>query len=217
MPNVKSEIKDKVMLELLKQGAPMQLGIPAWMLKNMASLDDDALRTPEIIRNNLTAFIEESVDLKGYQFSWGSLHEEIYQHISKKGDNDDRDLEALRELTFEICPTQILKNYPHADILEDAMVSMYRAHPLKDMTFNGGDADGCWNVLQFSAYGTQQSAALRTWMANIFIPIILPELLASAKKIVNLPRVCPEVTARALDLEGEEPQGGNYIDPRQLH
>jgi hypothetical protein len=176
--NVRDYALDGVMTGLLAAGHCFKVGIPSWVLTELVSRKFAPLRPRDVLglsrshrENSITA---EYLNKMGYEFSWGTLSEEIH------ADEDDCVLVG----TFEIFPTQVLMTFPQAAMVEDLFIWMYQNHPLSHKEFEGNEASGGWFVLSFSAVGQEKIDELRRWLAVIFVPRVMPELILEARRIV---------------------------------
>jgi hypothetical protein len=173
---------DDVMLTLLKQGTPIPLGFPYWALLEFTTRKDSPV-DPAILlglkeNEDKSSMLDRYEDREGYQFTWGV--------VSEGTDHFEEDPEEVRTCTFEISPEAVLKTFMEPSMLEDLYAFMYKNHPDCDDRFECGEAFGNLYTMQFSATGgPAEHAELREWMANTFIPVILPDLNAEAARIVG--------------------------------
>lgn len=174
--------QDSVMTELLKKEIPLQIGIPAWVLKEMVSRSDypvDARKLLGVDGVDCTPgedFLSRNMDSCGYNFSWGTILEET----------TDLEDEAIICLRFEFLPYQLLRRFPRSDVLDHFILSAYRNHPLYSDQFEENEGSNPWSVLQLLAFGTQkQVRALRKFILDIFLPFIWPDLLALTDRYVT--------------------------------
>lgn len=71
-------------------------------------------------------------------------------------------------------------------MLEDLYIFMYDNHPDCDERFECTQSFGTLSTMKFSATGGPvEHAELREWIADIFIPFILPDLNTEAARIVG--------------------------------
>jgi hypothetical protein len=185
---------DEVMLTMLKQGSPIPLGFPHWALHEFVtrvdSPVDPAMLLGLIDNEDKSSMLDRYEDLKGYQFSWGTVAEKNYHY--------EEDPEDVRICTFEFSPEAVLKTFLQPDMLQDLFIFMYNHHPLRDERFDCDDAFGNLYTLAFSVTGSQaEHAELRKWMATTFIPLIWPDLNKEASLIVE--EVKREALATSLD------------------
>ncbi|MQR02117.1 hypothetical protein [Glaciimonas soli] len=173
---------DDVMLVLLSQGTPIPLGFPHWALFEFTTRKDCPM-DPEILlglkdNEDQSSMLNRYEDLQGYQFTWGVVSED-YSHY-------EEDPENVRKCKFEISPEAVLKTFLQSAMLQDLYAFMYEHHPDYDGRFECDEAFGDLYTMSFSATGNPiEHAELRGWMANTFIPLILPDLNAEAARIVG--------------------------------
>lgn len=185
-----------VMAGLLALGYYIDLGIASWLLTEMVSRKTCPL-TPRDVLGVSKAYrdgsiVTEYLNKVGYEFSWGTLSEDV------RMDEDDETWIG----TFEFFPKHVLKAFPQSALVEDLFMWMYQNHPLCHEQFDCGEAFGDWFVLSFTAYGQEDIAELRRWLAGIFVPKIMPDLVAEALRIVDATKA--EAIARSSDGSFEE-------------
>jgi len=117
--------------------------------------------------------VQEYLDKKGYEFSWGTVTEEL-QEIE--------DFPSIWK--FEIIPHQILKRFPQPALLEDLFIFMYRHHPLRHATFFADESFCNWSVMGFEVE-SEKIIDFRHWIATVFLSKVIPDLLAEAMLIVE--------------------------------
>jgi hypothetical protein len=127
----------------------------------------------------------------GYQFTWGSISES-YLYSEDKDPEDDEDV-----IFFEILPEQLLMAHPEPAYWEDAMIEMYDSHPFASREFCADESTGTFHTLSFSATGAGEIARLRKFMAETFVPRILPDMLAEAQRILDATANDPVACATA--------------------
>ncbi|SFB27942.1 hypothetical protein SAMN04515620_13444 [Collimonas sp. OK607] len=194
--NVRDYALDGVMTGLLAAGHCFKVGIPSWVLTELVSRKFAPLRPRDVLglskshrENSITA---EYLNKMGYEFSWGTLSEEL------RTDEDDGVLVG----TFEIFPTQVLMAFPQVAMVEDLFIWMYQNHPLHHEKFDGDEAIGDWFVLSFSAVGQEKIDELRRWLAVIFVPRVMPDLILEARRIVAA--AADVASARSADGTSED-------------
>jgi hypothetical protein len=62
---------------------------------------------------------------------------------------------------------------------------MYANHPLAKAKFEADESMGDWTMLMFTAHGTREVNRMRRWLAQVLIPVVLPDLLREGMKIVE--------------------------------
>lgn len=176
--NDKRRLVDSVMSGLLMVGCPFDLGIPAWTLREMTTRSAFAVAPsallgldPDSAENNV---ISEYSEKRGYEFSWGTLSELVYE-------DEDGTLTGC----FEVFPKDVLMTFPQPAMVEDLFVWMYQNHPLKHPLYYGDEAYGDWFVLSFTAYDIDAISALRHWLATTFVSKIMPDLVSEAMLAVT--------------------------------
>jgi|SRR5471030_493959 len=181
MNNDKKIEQDNAMASLLLLGHSFRLGPPSWVLTELVTRTTYP-QTPRHVlgltkRGYDQGIVSEYVDKKGYEFSWGTVSEDIEMY--------DDEQEDIPIAWFEIFPTNLLKTFPNSALVEDLFLWLYNKHPLCNKEFEGEEAVGDWFVLSFSAEGVRAIDRLRLWLAATFVPRIMPDLLAEATRIIN--------------------------------
>lgn len=179
MASNKMNALDSVMCSLLSSGIPMDIGIPSWLLTEMITRETSPL-TPQDVMGQRENFKDENLlleyrDKVGYQFTWGTMSEKLC--ICED--------EEIPMGTFELFPKDVLKAFPQPALLEDLFMWMYQNHPHYDDKFECQESYGDWFVMAFCASGEKQIDDLRRWLALVFIPRILPDLMSEAMRIVD--------------------------------
>lgn len=177
----KQRLVDGVMTGLLMMGCPVDLGIPAWTLQDMVRRPEFSEAPEKIFGIGAEPFsdnmVDEYFDKRGYEFSWGSLSESVGQ--------DEYDEDETVVGRFEMLPKDVLMKFPQPAMVEDLFMWMYDHHPLKHSRFDVDESFGEWFVMSFAAYGDDNIAALRQWLALTFVPKIMPDLVSEAMLIVT--------------------------------
>lgn len=183
MDSNKNTIVDKAGLHLLDLGCPVLVGMPAYGIRSCVFR-----RTAPLAPEDLVGLSEESrgesilddyESLYGYQFSWGTVSEVFSEGVEDEGDT--------RYVDFELAPRDVYMAFPDGWHLADLFSWMYRWHPLRHGKV-APDPDSVvldWSVMSFRARGERQIKSLRTWLVNVFIPSIWPDLLNEAMKIIE--------------------------------
>ncbi|TQK01260.1 hypothetical protein [Herbaspirillum sp. SJZ107] len=156
MPSNEFDQLDGVTIGLLMRGLATKPDIPVKFIKSLS---------------------REYAEIPGYRFSWGAVSE-----VSSPSDPDDD--ESPLVLRFEFMPISLLLVFPESGQLEDLFMWMYENHPLYDPDFDCDEGNNHWSVISFAS-GGGEGEALRDWVADAFIPLIWPDLLAEATKIVE--------------------------------
>lgn len=176
-------IIDNAGVHLLKKGCRVQIGVPAWGINDLVSRDGHPLSPADIVgfseRFQHDSIIGEYLQKLGYYFSWGTLNEYI-------SEDEAVELEVWEEVEvrFELAPRKVFLEFPDSGHLADLFNLMYHSHPRRHPTFVCDEVDYDWTVLSFVGTGEAERKALRTWLADVFLPLIWPELLAEASKII---------------------------------
>lgn len=178
--------QNEAVLGLFKIGARMDVGIPGWLIDEVdhyrpieSSSEVTSVADGE---NNLSAILNSCYADKGYVFSWGFLSETR----SEDYEEDDRSF-AVENcfVNFEFCLKDLLIAFPNCAMLEDLINWMYANHPLANAKFDADESMGEWTMLMFTAHGTKEIKRMRRWLAQVFIPVVLPDLLREGMKIVE--------------------------------
>lgn len=195
--NVRNHALDGVMGGLLALGYCFDIGIPSWVLTELISRKSARLRPRDVLglsksyrENSITS---EYLNKIGYEFSWGTLSEEL------QTDEDDGELVG----TFEIFPKHVLKTCPQSGMIEDLFMWMYQNHPLRHNEFDCDQSFGDWFVMSFSAYGKEEIAELRRWLAGTFVSKIMPDLISEAMRIV--------MAAKAVDAARSDDEAAEGV------
>ena len=179
MENIHSAAVDKAMTGLLLMGFPVDIGIPAWAIAEMLGRAHSPLASNDVLGQSFD-FKEKSIlsdyrDMQGYQFSWGTLSEESSL-------NEEKMTAVCR---FEFCLRNLMLAFPQPAMIEDLITWMYSNHPLYDQKFSSNESYGDWFVLSFEARDAKKITMLRRWLAKIFIPKILPDLILECLSIIE--------------------------------
>jgi len=193
MENDMNLAHDTVMASLLWLGHSFRLGVPSWVLTELVTRAEHP-QTPRYVlglskRGKKYGIVNEYAEMKGYEFSWGTLSEDINVYEDVQGNNPIG--------RFEIFPTNLLQTFRNSALVEDLFLWLYDKHPLSNTEFEGEESIGDWFVLSFSAEGERQIGRLRTWLAVTFLPRIMPDLLAEATRIIN------EAKAGSVEKDGK--------------
>jgi len=179
--NVESK-QNEAMLGLFKIGARMDVGIPAWLIDEVDHYRPTE-SSPEVTsgadgKNGLAAVLNSCYADKGYVFSWGILSE-------TRSEDDGCVAEENSYVDFEFCIKDLLIALPNSAMLEDLVSWMYTNHPLANSEFETDESMGDWTMLMFTARGAKEISHMRRWLAKVFIPLVLPDLLREGMKIVK--------------------------------
>ena len=168
-----NEIKaaDDKRLQSLKDGRPTKLVLPTKIKQALKDALSAGGRYPRA--GNLTDYLAQ----QGYTFSFGTVSEESYPF-------DPDDDESPPVLRYEFVPINLLQAFPDSGQLEDLFMWLYHNHPVYNDEFDCDESFCNLSVISFrSAEGKE--AVLREWMAEIFLPIIWPDLLREGTRIVE--------------------------------
>jgi hypothetical protein len=175
--NHTQRIADDAMTKLLIAGSPFDIGIPAWTLREITTRSTYAIEPSALLgldpENGSKDIVSEYERKKGYEFSWGTLSEDICE----EGD--------LLVSTFEVFPKLVLKQFPQPAMVEDLFIWMYENHPLRHESFGADEAHGDWFVMSFTAYEAKNISRLRTWLGTVFVTKIMQDLVSEAMLIVT--------------------------------
>lgn len=163
------EAQEKAMLGLMKQNRPFALGMPAYLVKALIN-DKESYYTADVLMGKEPTvewpFIDDYLDLNGYQFRWGSLTQQEHTY-----DHDGVTLDyAQFGFSFEI----VLRRFPRTDIWQ-TLIELFDFGDLKYEPFDGSMEMA---LLTFSSdmFDDSDQKRLRMWLAKTFIPDHLPEL-----------------------------------------
>ena len=208
-------VVNKAALNLLISACPVQLGMPAKLIRELVHGKYSIFTAKQVCSLSKDGWglsmLDEYLDKQGYVFPWGTLSEEL-----KPSDPDDDKSPPM--LRFEFMPTELLLAFPQSAQLEDLFMWLYRNHPFYYPEFDCDEGDFHFSVISFqSEEGCGE--VLRSWLADVFLPTIWPDLLAEAIRIVQ-----EKVTAAVAqsqdgsfhDLLVEHDRYQLCIDPAEL-
>ena len=162
---------DEKSLQSLKDGRPTKLVLATRIKQALEDALSAGGRYPGA--GDLRAYLRQP----GYTFSFGTVSEESYPFDP----DDDKSPPVLR---YEFVPINLLLAFPDSGQLEDLFMWLYRNHPVYNDELDCDEAFHNLSVMSFrSAPG--EGAVLREWMAEIFLPIIWPDLLREGTRIVE--------------------------------
>ena len=162
---------DEKSLQSLKSGHPMKLILSTKIKQALEDALSAGGRYPG--DGDLTEYLAQ----QGYTFSFGAVSEE-----SRPIDPDDD--ESPLVLRYEFAPINLLLAFPHSGQLEDLFMSLYHNHSLYDEAFNCDEGFCHLSVISFQSE-EDKGGVLRQWMAGTFLPIIWPDVLRKATRIVE--------------------------------
>lgn len=175
-------IIDNAGVHLLKKGCRVQIGMPAWGIKDLVSRDGHPLSPADIVgfseRFQHDSILSEYERKLGYHFSWGTLNEFVTE------DEEELEDEKIMGACFDFAPRDVFLEFPDSGHLADLFNWMYHLHPRCHPTFVCDEVSCDWTVINFLASDEQERRALRNWLADVFLPLIWPDLLAEAMKII---------------------------------
>lgn len=192
----KDRLLDDCMIHLVNNQSPFPLGIKAALINEYLHRDEfpvspAALVSMDTEETNIS-LLEHYADLVGYQFSWGFLTESFAAaDLSEDADEYEQEDHLLYEFILE----GILKRLPRSDLLDFVMVGLYREHSLFNEDFDTDVGSNCQSLLSLRAFGTEEVTELRLFVSLVFIPHILPDLLAYLERLVEI----HDVNAKAFD------------------
>jgi hypothetical protein len=114
-----------------------------------------------------------------YPFWWGTLSESFSYGVKVKM--------GLRCRDFEFTARDVYLAFPSRWHLVDLFKWLYYWHPLRHHIFVPND-DGIlfdMSVICFSAKDEGAIHSLRAWLVEVYIPLIWPDLLREAMKIIS--------------------------------
>lgn len=97
---------------------------------------------------------------------------------------DEWDREAY--LVFQIVPEQLYKRFWRPDIWDRVFIALYRAHELEHPSFEECEGRHSESTMEFQVFGEEDAKNLRSWMADVFIPLILPDILSQAGVLLSV-------------------------------
>ena len=162
---------DEKSLQSLKNGRPEKLVLPRKIKEALEQALSAGGRYPG--DSDLTGYLT----LQGHMFSFGTVSEESHP-------SDPDDDESPLVLRYEFVPTSLLLAFPNSGQLEDLFMWLYRNHPLYDEAFECDEGFCHLSVISFKSE-EDEGDVLRDWMAEIFLPIIWPDLFREGSRIVE--------------------------------
>lgn len=182
MEGNKNTIIHNAVLQLLAQGCPVLLGVPAYGIKSCVFRRTAPLRPEDLVglseESRGNSIVDDYERMYGYHFPWGTVSEEFSEGGEEEGN--------IRYVTFQFVPREVYMAFPDGSHLADLFSWMYQWHPLRHEKFvpDPDDVIFDWTVVSFEARGEPQIKALRTWLVTVFIPMIWPDLLKEAMRII---------------------------------
>jgi len=177
----KNTILEQTGLHLLNNECPVLLGIPAYGVANCVFRKVSPATPADIMgigeRTSSSNVLEDYQQLLGYHFPWGTVSEHSF-------DGDDT---GVRFVDFTFDPRDVYLAFPDGWHLADLFHWLYQSHPLCHRKFET-DPDSVifdWSVISFQARGERQIKALRSWLVEVFIPLIWPDLLREAMRLIE--------------------------------
>ena len=183
MNSNKNTILAQTGLHLLKNGCLVLLGMPAYGVASCVFRKGSPATPAEIMgigeRTSSTSILEDYQQLRGYYFPWGTVSEKSFE-----GDEED---EGVRFVEFTFDPRDVYLALPSGWHLADLFYWLYQSHPLRHRKFDTDPDDVIfdWSVISFQARGERQIKALRSWLVEVFIPLIWPDLLQEAMRLIE--------------------------------
>jgi hypothetical protein len=167
----KVKAADEKSLQSLKKGRTTKLVLPTKIKQALEDALSAGGRYPG--DGDLRRYLTQ----QGHTFSFGTVSEESYP-------SDPDDDKSPRVLRYEFAPINLLLTFPHRGQLEDLFMCLHRNHPLYNDEFDCDEGFGRLSVISFQSAGDEEDT-LRQWMAGTFLPIIWPDLLREATRIVE--------------------------------
>jgi hypothetical protein len=180
----KNTIANNAGLNLLANGCHLPIGMPAYGVRSAVFRKGNPLSPDELVGLSETPPYDSILDdyerKRGYHFPWGTLSEHV-----DEGDEEEEEKGVLLA-DFEFAPRDVFLAFPDEWHLADLFAWMYKWHPLRHRKFTADpdDVASTWSVISFQAKGEREIKSLRTWMVEVFIPLIWPELLNEAMTII---------------------------------
>lgn len=119
------------------------------------------------------------VKTHSYPFSWGLLSESVTEGVNEE--------EGVPCVEFEFAARDVSLAFPGRWHLVDLFTWMYHWHPLRHPTIVPNEDGIIFNmsVICFIAKGEHEIETLRAWLVKVYIPLIWPDLLREAMRIVT--------------------------------
>lgn len=167
----------------LKKGYPVLVGIPAYGIKKCIFRLTHPLSPEDLFGLSdpipSDSILDDYENKYGYHFSWGTVSETTFTFDDEKG--------HPTYAHFEFAPRDVYLAFPDGWHLSDLFSWMYRRHPLCHPKFKA-DPDNVtqdWCVITLEAKNSPDIMALRNWLADVFIPVIWPDLLREAMQLIE--------------------------------
>lgn len=167
----------------LKRGCSVLIGLPAYGVKTCVFrlthplLPEDLVGLAEPIPYG--SILDDYENKYGYHFPWGTVSETTFTMDDERGNPT--------YAHFEFAPREVYLAFPDGWHLADLFSWMYQRHPLRHPKFNGDpdDVTQDWCVLTLEAKNAREIMDLRNWLADVFIPVIWPDLLREAMQLIE--------------------------------
>lgn len=186
----KENILDGCMMSLVEKQVPFPLG-----------LKTDSISTSGRTSPQLREYFK---GLVGYQFSWGVMTESFKPATPSKGASGPK---CKQRLTYVLIPEHILTLCPSPDNWVIVLLILYCEHPLFNENFETSVGGGGPGLLELSASGEKAVTELRLFMCQVFLPVVLPNLLACLECLAELRSVnakrFDEICRKAKELESK--------------
>ncbi|MFS2023205.1 hypothetical protein [Massilia sp. CT11-137] len=157
-----------------------------------------------------------AVRMDSYPVPGGLLNESIYEGM--KGN------ERLRGADFEFAARGVVLALSSHECILRLFNWLYDCHPIRHHTYAPND-DGIvfpMSIICFRAEGERQIASLRSWLGEIFMPVVWPELILEGMRIIA---ECKARVSNAESLEelvadrsylGGDPTSLSFYKTRQI-
>lgn len=177
----KNREADEQMRQRFIAGTPIPLKIPEWLGAQIQNGTVNVCTVLDMVESRLIEnlstrqlmdlAIEKHGSRSGYSFSWGTITE------ASHGPTE----EDPSSVSFTISLDAMLERFPFPGLLFGLTETHVSWHALlgmpEEVLYGGG-----WDTLKLVAYGKKQSK-LRPWMAEMFIPRVLPSILEKANMV----------------------------------
>ena len=146
-----------------------------------------------------------------YPFSWGLLSESVSEEVKEEM--------GLPCVEFEFAARDVSLAFPGRWHLVDLFTWMYYWHPLRHRIIVPNEEGIIFNmsVISFRAKGEHEVKTLRAWLVKVYIPLIWPDLLREAMRIVTekkasltSPQSLDELIADRARYLGEDPKSLSF-------
>lgn len=184
---------DRMMTMMLLRGATIPLGVKADTLIHRLKRRDGPLSPESLVgrgpAESRSTILKAHRGLRGYQFSWGVIAERKQKRSKRRG--GDGTLEQDRYF-FTVIDEDLLRQERAAGdpgVYEHVLFKMFLTHPLCVNVLSVGVWEPTYELdgyIELEVSGDDRACQLRAWLADVFIPRVRPNLVASYQALLQL-------------------------------